>query len=124
MIWPVLAGATAFWLATREPNHHRLRAGLAAALATGAIIGAITFVGLSIEVYIITHTNLVPSIRQRGVSPGLVTSAATLGFAALGAVDIVVALIAGALMLPVRYFQLRRVDAVNDAAHAGAKGNA
>jgi hypothetical protein len=122
MIWPALAGATAFWLATREPNRHRLRSGLAAALATGAIIGAITFVGLSIEVYIITHTNLVPSIHQSGVSPALVSSAASLGFAALGAVDVVVALLAGAVMLPVRYFQLRRVHASTDVAHVGAKG--
>jgi hypothetical protein len=105
MIWPALAGATAFWLATREPHPHRLRTGLVAAFATGVITGAIAFVGTSIVVYVALHT--ARSVRQTGVPPGLITSAGIIALAVLGMIDVVVAFIAGALMLPVRYFQIR-----------------
>jgi len=107
MIWPALAGAAAFWLATRQPRPHRLRTGLAAALTAGVIVGAIAFVGTSIVVYAVLHSGVVRSVRPAGVPPGLITSASILALAALGVVDMVVAVIAGALMLPVRYFQIR-----------------
>jgi hypothetical protein len=111
MIWPALAGAAAFWIATREPQPHRLRTGLAAALAAGVITGAIAFVGLSIVIYVVLHTDIARSIRQSGASPGLATSAGIIAFAALAAIDVIVAFIAGAIMLPVRYFQARHAHA-------------
>jgi hypothetical protein len=108
MIWPALAGATAFWLATREPKPHRLRTGLAAALATGVITGVIAFVGVWTVVYVVLHTHIAPSIRQAGASPGFLASASIVAAAAvLGAIDLVVAFLGGVLMLPVRYFQTR-----------------
>ncbi len=108
MIWPALAGGAAFWLATRRPQPHRLRTGLLAALTTGAITGAIAFVGTSIVIYVAMHTAAGGSVRKAGVSPGLVTSAGILALAVLGVIDVVVAFLAGALMLPFRYFELRR----------------
>ena len=112
MIWPALAGATAFWLATREPGPHRLRTGLVAALATGVITGAIAFVGTSIVVYIALHSRAASSaVRQSGVSPGVITSASMIGLSVLGIIDVVVAFVAGALVLPVRYFQQRHAHA-------------
>jgi uncharacterized membrane protein len=111
MIWPAIAGATAFWLATRQAGPHRLRTGLAAAFATGVITGAITFIATSIALTWVVHTVAAPKIQQSGVSTGFVTSAGILGLAVLGAIDVVVAFIGGALMLPVRYFQARHVTA-------------
>jgi hypothetical protein len=109
MIWPALAGATAFWLATREPKPHRLATRLRAALATAAITGVVAFVGVSTVVYVAVHT--APSLRQIGAPRGLITGASIAAAAALGAVDLVVAFLAGVLMLPVRYFQSRRAHA-------------
>ncbi|HEY4136860.1 MAG TPA: hypothetical protein VGN65_00285 [Casimicrobiaceae bacterium] len=112
MIWPALAGAAAFWLATREPEPHRWRRGLTAALATGALTGAIAAVGLSIMVYVILHTNILPSVREAaGQSKGLISASSMLAFLILGAIDFVVAFVAGLLMWPVRYFQTRHVHA-------------
>jgi hypothetical protein len=84
---------------------------LVAAFATGVITGAIAFLGTSIVLYVVLHTDMARSVRQAGVSPGLVTSAGIVALAVLGIVDVVVAFIAGALMLPVRYFQIRHAHA-------------
>jgi hypothetical protein len=109
LIWPALAGGTAVWLATREPQLHPWRTGLAAALLSGLITGAIAFIGTSVVVYVALHTGMARSaVRQAGVSPGFVTSMGMIALAMLGLVDVVVAFAAGALMLPVRYFQMRR----------------
>jgi hypothetical protein len=108
MIWPALAGATAFWLATREVHPHRWRTGLTAALATGALTGVIAAVGLSIIVYVILHTNILPSVREAsGQTRGLISASSMLAFVILGAIDFVVAFVGGVLMWPVRYFQTR-----------------
>jgi hypothetical protein len=109
MIWPALAGATAFLLATREPKPHRLVTGLGAALAAGVVTGVVAFVGVSTVVYVAVHT--VPSVRQIGAPGGLITAASVAAAAWLGAIDLVVAFLAGVLMLPVRYFQTRHAQA-------------
>jgi hypothetical protein len=109
MIWPALAGATAFWLATREPNPHRLATGLGAALATGVITGVVAFVGVSTAIYVIVH--LAPSLRQIGAPRGLITAASIAAAASPGAIDLVVAFLGGVLMLPVRYIQTRQAHA-------------
>lgn len=112
LIWPALAGGTAFWLTTREAQPHRLTTGLGAALATGVITGVIAFVGLWVVVYVVLHTDIFPVIRQSGASRALIASASIIAIAAtLGAIDIVVAFLAGVLMLPVRYFQARHAHA-------------
>ena len=108
MIWPALAGGTAFWLATREPKPHRLLTGLAAALATGLLMAAITFVGLSTITYVLLHTDILPSVRQAGAARGLITIASIAAIAvSLALVDLVVAVVAAVVVLPVRYFQIR-----------------
>jgi hypothetical protein len=112
MIWPALAGATAFWLATREPQPHRLVTGLAAALATGVVTGVIAFVGVSTVVYVVLHTDIAPWIRQSGASRGLIASASIIAIgASLGAIDLIVAFLGGVVMLPVRYLQARHAHA-------------
>lgn len=109
LIWPALAGATAAWLTTRESQAHRWRTGLNAALLTGIIVGVIAFVGTSIVVYVALHTGMARSaVQQTGVSPRFITSMGMIALAMLGLIDVVVAFAAGALMLPVRYFQMRR----------------
>ena len=112
MIWPALAGAAAFWLATREPQPHRWRTGLTAALATGALTGAIAAVGLSIMIYVLLHTNIIPSVHEAAKQKGgLIASSSMLAFVILGAIDFVVAFVGGVLMWPVRYFQTRHAEA-------------
>ena len=112
MIWPALAGATAFWLATREAKPHRLVTGLAAALTTGLITAAIAFIGVAAVIYVVLHTDIFPVIRQSGAPRGLLASSSIIAIAAsLGAVDFIVASVAGLVMLPVRYFQTRRAHA-------------
>jgi hypothetical protein len=115
-IWPAFAGATAVWLATREPQLHRWRAGLVVALVTGVITGAIAFVGVSTVVYTVVHTGIAPALRQSAAFPSGVPASAiaaiTMGpAAALAAVDIIVGFLSGALALPARYFQTRHAQA-------------
>jgi hypothetical protein len=115
-IWPALAGATAVWLATRGPQPHRWRSGLAAALVTGVISGAIAFVGISTVVYVVVHTGIAPAVRQMGESSETImaslTAATIVAIAAsLAAIDVIVAFVGGVLMLPARYFQIRHAQA-------------
>jgi hypothetical protein len=112
MMWPALAGATAVWRATREPQPHRWRTGLVAALLTGIITGLIAFVGVAAVVYVVVHTGIAPIVRESGVSsPGLMASVTVAGIiaiaAALAATDVLIAFLGGVLMLPARYFQTR-----------------
>ena len=112
MIWPALAGAIAFWMVTREPRPHRLRVGLGAALATGLLLSALAFVGVSAVTYALLHTDIVPAVRQAGAARGLITVAGIVTIAvSLALVDLVVALLAAVLVLPVRYVQLRHAQA-------------
>jgi hypothetical protein len=116
MIWPALAGATAVWLATREPGSHRWRTGLVTALLTGLLTGAIALVGISAVVYVVVHAGVVPAFRQNGASfPGInaaVTGASIVAIAAsLAAADVIVTFLGGVLVLPARYFQTRHAHA-------------
>ncbi|HTE47177.1 MAG TPA: hypothetical protein VK636_18150 [Gemmatimonadaceae bacterium] len=107
MIWPAVTGAAAFWFATREPVPHRLRRGLAAAFAAGAIASAISFVTWSVFVVGIMHTAAKPTIESRGVSSGFAASAGVLGLAVVAVIACVIAVLGGAALLPVRYAQTR-----------------
>jgi hypothetical protein len=110
MIWPPITGATAFWLATRQPATHRLRTGLAATLAAALIAGVITFVGTSIVATIVLHV-VHPIPAQLGVSNGLITAATLAGLAALSGITVIAAILGGVLALPVRYLQTRSAHA-------------
>lgn len=110
MIWPPITGATAFWLATRQPATHRLRTGLAATLAAALIAGVIALVGISIVATIALHV-VHPTPAQLGVSNGLVTAATLAGLAALSGITVIVAILGGVLALPVRYLQTRSAHA-------------
>jgi hypothetical protein len=89
---------------------HRLLTGLGAAVVAGVITGGIAFVGISIVARTKIHF-MKPQIQQSGVSSGLVTAATFYAFAMIGVVDVAFAVIGGVLMLPVRFFQLRRAHA-------------
>ena len=106
MIWPPITGATAFWLATRQPTVHRLRTGLAATLAAALIAGVVAFVGISIVATIAIHV-IHPTPAQLGVSNGFVTAATLAGLAALSGITVIEAFLGGVLALPVRYFRTR-----------------
>lgn len=83
-------------------------------LQIGVITGAIALVGASIVVYAVLHTVMASSVRQTGVSPGVITSAGVVTLpvlAVLAVLDVVVAFVAGALMLSVRYCQIRHAHA-------------
>jgi hypothetical protein len=113
MFWPVIAGATGVWLATREPSDHRMRDGLTAAVQIAVLLAAVAFVVVSAIVLIVLHTNLFPSIRQLATAQQ--RSMATLAIlpiaAALAGVDLIIAFVGGLLVLPVRYFQTRHAHA-------------
>jgi hypothetical protein len=106
MIWPLITGATAFWLATPQPAAHRLRTGLAATLAAAVIASAIAFVGLTIVANVVIHT-VHPTPADAGVPNVLVSAATVLGFAALAGICVLAGLVGGVLALPVRYLQTR-----------------
>jgi hypothetical protein len=110
MIWPPITGATAFWLATRQPAAHRLRTGLAATLAAALIAGVVAFVAITIVVTIAIHV-IHPTPAQLGVSNGLVTAATLAGLAALSGITVIEAILGGVLALPVRYLQTRSAHA-------------
>jgi hypothetical protein len=105
MIWPVVTGATAFWLVTQNAGAHRLRSGLAAAFVAGLIAGTTAFIGTAISLLVLVHTGL---LAQGGVSGGFATSAGILGLAVLAVVVVVVALLGALFALPIRYLQLRQ----------------
>jgi hypothetical protein len=103
---PLIAGAVALWLATRLPAEHRLLNGLRATLVTGLIAGATAFVGISIVASLRVHFMHLP--WDETGQTGLITAASLFAFAMIGVVDLLCALVGGLLVLPVRYFQLRR----------------
>jgi hypothetical protein len=107
VIWPLIAGAAAFWYATRLPAEHRLWHGLAAAVTAGVIAGATAFVAISVVASVRMHL-FHAQLQQSGVQSTWVTAAMLFAFAMIGVVDIAFAVIGGVLMLPVRFFQLRR----------------
>ena len=55
-IWPAVAGATAFWMASHASTAHRLRDGLLTALAAAAIVGLIGLLSVSLVVFIAGHS--------------------------------------------------------------------
>ena len=94
MIWPPITGATAFWLATRQPSPHRLRTGLAATLAAAVIAGAVAFIGLNIVVNVAIRV-VHPSPTDVGVPNTLVSAASFAALAALAGISVLEALIGG-----------------------------
>jgi hypothetical protein len=109
VMWPLLTGAVALWLATRLPAEHRLWTGLAAAVVAGLIAGATAFVGISIVASLRVHF-LHLHWEQAGQT-GLITAASLFAFAMIGVVDVACAIVGGIVLLLVRYFQLRHARA-------------
>ncbi len=106
VMWPLITGAVACWLVTRLPAEHRLLRGLVAAVTAGVVAGATAFVGISIVASLRVH--FMHLHWEQAGETGLITAASLFAFAMIGVVDCVCAILGGVLMLPVRYFQLRR----------------
>jgi divalent metal cation (Fe/Co/Zn/Cd) transporter len=106
MIWPPITGATAFWLATRQPAPHRLRTGLAATVAAAVIAGVVAFVGISIVVTVALHV-MHPTPAELGVPNKVVTAASIAALASLAGITIIEAIVGGIVALPVRHLQTR-----------------
>jgi hypothetical protein len=111
-IWPVLTGAAAFWIATKDDAPHRIPRGMLTALVAGLIVGLIGFVGSTLVVLALTLTALRPILESLGVGgPVLVTAAAVVAIAAINGVAIGATLIGGIVMIPVRLVQAWRTSA-------------
>jgi hypothetical protein len=106
MIWPPITGATAFWLATRQPSPHRLRTGLAATLAAAVIAGVVSFIGFNIVVNVAIRV-MHPSPADVGVPNQLVSAASFAALARLAGISVLAAVVGGIVTLPVRYLQTR-----------------
>ena len=114
-VWPTLAGAVAFWVATRVAQPHRLRQGFLAALIAGLVTGLLGFVGASLTVLVAGRSDFNSVQATAGLRARvLVAMAAELGIAAACLVAVVAALAGGVLMTPARW--LRSPDSAAPAA--------
>ena len=101
-IWPVLAGATAFWLAAPGPSTGRIRRGMLAALVAGAVVGIVGFVGSTITLLVLRRQLNAVADALGPSGPALAASAAELGFLIVAVLSVVATLIGGAVMIPFR----------------------
>jgi len=105
-VWPALAGAVAFWIASDAVVPHPFRRGMLAALGAGALAALILLVGANITILTVgramlesvTHTPNVPTKT-------LITVSVELGLAVVGLLGTAAALIGGAAMMLVRRFR-------------------
>ena len=105
-VWPTLAGAVAFWVATRVAQPHRLRQGFLAALIAGLVTGLLGFVGASLTVLVAGRSDFNSVQATAGLRARvLVAMAAELGIAAACLVAVVAALAGGVLMTPARWLR-------------------
>jgi hypothetical protein len=104
LVWPALAGAVAFWIATSDAAPRRFRRGVLAALVAGIVVGLVGFVGSTVTVLVLSRPVLNPVAQALG-APGasLATLAAELGLAIVAVVAVGAALVGGAAMIPVRW---------------------
>jgi hypothetical protein len=111
-IWPAVAGATAFWMASRASAMHRLRHGVLAALATAAIVGLIGLLGVSLVVFVAGHSQF-SAVRPTS-SPGgrlLMLMQAELTIATLCAVATIAAICGALASMPFVWWRQRRSGA-------------
>jgi hypothetical protein len=112
LIWPALTGAVAFWIATRDTIPHRFRRGMLAALIAGAVGGAIGFLAATVTVLAMGRSVFNPIAQTMGpAGPPLAFLSAELAFVLLSIIAVVVALIGGAVMIPVRWARSSHADA-------------
>jgi di/tricarboxylate transporter len=105
-IWPTLAGAVAFWVATRAAQQHRLRQGFLAALIAGVVTGLIGFMGASLTVLVAGRSDFSSVQANAGLRARvLIALAAELGIGAACLVAVVAAVAGGVLMTPVRWLR-------------------
>jgi hypothetical protein len=112
LIWPALTGAVAFWIATRDAAPHRFRRGMLAALIAGAVAGVIGFLAATVTVLAMGRAVFHPIAQTMGpAGPPLAFFSAELAFGVLSIIAVVVALVGGAVMIPVRLARPARADA-------------
>ncbi len=101
-MWPAIAGAVAFWLATRDASPHGWRHGLLASLTAGTVAGLISFVGASLTVLIGGNSAASPANVGGRL---LIVMAAELGIAAVCLIVVATAVAGGVAMIPVRWLR-------------------
>jgi hypothetical protein len=112
LIWPALTGAVAFWIATRDAAPRPFRRGMLAALIAGAVAGVIGFLGATLTVLALGRAVFTPIAQTMGpAGPPLAFLSAELAFVVLSVIAVVVALIGGAVMIPVRLARPSHADA-------------
>ena len=105
-IWPTVAGAVAFWVATRAAQPHRLRQGFLAALTAGAVAGLIGFVGASLTVLVARRSDFSSVQATAGLRARfLIALAAELGIGVACLVAVVAAVVGGVLATPLRWLR-------------------
>ena len=111
-IWPALAGAVAFWTASRTVAVHPLRHGLLAAFAAGCVVTLIGFVGTSLTVFIVGRSQFSSATSESGL-PGrlFVLVDAELVIATISGLALGAAIIGAAALLPVRWWHTRHSGA-------------
>jgi hypothetical protein len=108
-VWPALAGAVAFWIATDGVAPHRFRHGMFAALAAGTLAGLILMVGCTGTILIFARPMLdsltpPPSV----VGTPLITASVELALAIVGLLGVAAAVLGGAAMMLIRRLQPSR----------------
>lgn len=111
-VWPALAGAVAFWIATDAGAPHRFRRGMLAALGAGILAGLILVVGATLSILVVGRPML-DSLTPAPIAAGklLITASVELALAIVGLLGAAAAALGGAAMMLVRQLQPSRPGA-------------
>jgi hypothetical protein len=110
-VWPALAGAVAFWIATDAVAPHQFRRGMSAALAAGTLAGLIMFVGVTLAILILGRpvlSSLTPAPSAAGML--LIAGSTEFAIAIVGLVGVGAAVVGGAAMMLVRRLRPSRAN--------------
>jgi hypothetical protein len=112
MIWPFVTGAVAFWIATSDGAVHHVRRGMSAALKAGSIAALVSFIGVTVTLFVIQRSVFDDVTRSAGL-PGMaaIGVVAEIGIAVTCIVGIVAALLGAVVTIPVRSMRTPRSDA-------------
>ena len=104
LVWPLLAGAVALWLATGEPARRPRWRGLATASVAGVLAGVLAFVAFSVTLLALRQPVLASTARALGASGPLPSPQTVIpALALVVAMAIPAALLGGLLTLPLRW---------------------
>lgn len=111
-IWPAAAGAFAFWTVSRTGRAHPIGEGLLTALATGATVALVGFIGISLIVFVAGHSQFSAAAATTDLSGRfLMLMTAELTIVTLCALAGGAAVLAAVAAAPVKWLRHRRSDA-------------